>query len=116
MAALAAIPWGPNELEEDLLRWRASTAWPRIYGDYGLAPFNVDKGWVGTDVIGIDLGCFYINLANYRNRTVWDLWMRHPVAVRGLQRLGFKAATPSAPINASLNNDNKGALKGLPRP
>jgi hypothetical protein len=93
MAALAALPWIPNEIEQDIVRWRASALWPRISGEYGLSPFNFDKSWVGKDLIGIDLGSFYINLANYRNQTVWKLWMQHPIAQNALQRLGFKTAS-----------------------
>jgi hypothetical protein len=88
-ASLAALPWMPSELNEDLPRWQASKTWGRISGNYGLSPFNLDKDWIGPDLIGIDLGSFAINLANYRNRTVWDLWMHHTVAKNGLKRLGF---------------------------
>jgi hypothetical protein len=88
-AALAAITWIPNEVEADVVSWKASPNWKRSLGDYGLAPFNLDKDWTGADVIGIDLGSFHINLANQRHHTVWDLWMQHPVAKRGVERLGF---------------------------
>jgi hypothetical protein len=89
-AALAAVPWIPREIKDDLVRWQASAIWQHVLGDYGLSPFNLDKNWVGSDVIGIDVGSFYVNLANHRNRTVWDLWMQHPIAVRAMNRLGFK--------------------------
>jgi hypothetical protein len=88
-AALAALPWDPNGIREDLVRWRASKAWERASGVYGLAPFNLDQKWVGDDLIGIDLGSLYVNLANARNRTVWDLWKAHPVAVAALRKLEF---------------------------
>jgi hypothetical protein len=89
-AALAALPWLKKELRADLARWKASPAWKKANGDYGLAPFNLTKKWVGKDLIGIDVGSFLVSLANVRNQTIWDLWMRHPVAVRALQRLGYK--------------------------
>jgi len=87
MAALAALPWIPNELEEDVERWRNSSIWPVVSGPYGLAPFNLDQGWIGQDLIAIDLGSYYLNLANVRNRTVTNLFMRHPIAVSAVQRL-----------------------------
>jgi hypothetical protein len=89
-AALAALPSIPRELQQDLIHWQASKTWQRISGDYGLSPFNLDKDWVGDDLIGIDLGSFYLSLANHRNQTIWNLWMRHPVAVNALRMLGFK--------------------------
>jgi hypothetical protein len=98
-AALAALPSIPRELEQDLMKWRASKTWQRVSGDYGLSPFNLDKEWVGDDLIGIDIGSFYLSLANYRNGTIWKLWMKHPVAVNAFRRLGIKTPkllTPSA--------------------
>ncbi len=89
-AALAAVPWIPDEIETDLDNWRNSPIWTIVSGTYGLTPFNLDVEWVATDVIGIDLGSFYINLANHRNGTVQQLWMRHPVAKLALQKLGYQ--------------------------
>lgn len=89
VAALAAIPSIPDVIEADLPRWRASAAWDKAAGPYGLSPFNLDRDWVGPDVIGIDLGSFAVALANHRNRTVWDLWKQHPVAQAALRRLEF---------------------------
>ena len=62
---------------------------PRTPRRHGLAPFNLDRDWVGNDLLAIDLGSFALALANLRNRTVWDLWMRHPVATAALDRLGY---------------------------
>lgn len=91
--ALAAMPWAQAELSADLAAWRASPLWPKVLGSYGLAPFNADSGWIGREIIGIDLGALLVNLANQRQRTVWDLWHKHPIPRRALQRLEIK---PSA--------------------
>ena len=56
-------------------------------GPYGLAPFNLQEGWIGTDLIGIDLGSFYLAVANHRRATVWDLWKQHPIARRAIERI-----------------------------
>ena len=96
-AALASIPWVSDELREDLSRWQASKSWGRIHGEYGLASFNLDKDWIGADVIGIDLGSFAVSFANYRNETVRSLWMQHPVAVNALAKLEFKAVAAETP-------------------
>lgn len=89
-AAVAAIRWIPDELKSDIASWRKSPAWEFSSTRYGLAPFNVDKQWSGSDLIGIDLGSFYINYANYRtdDRAVRGRWAKHPVAVTALKRLG----------------------------
>jgi len=87
--ALAAMPWIHETVEKDIIEWQKSAVWGVISGPYGLAPFNLKQAWIGRDLIGIDLGSFYINLANHRNGTVNGLWMRHPVAVSALDRLGF---------------------------
>ncbi len=89
LAALASLPWMEKELEADLKRWRSSPTWQRVCGPYGLAPLNLDRDWVGSDLLAIDLGSFAVALANLRNRTVWDLWMRHPVATGALRRLEY---------------------------
>jgi hypothetical protein len=89
LAALASLPWMEKELEADLKQWRSSPTWQKACGPYGLAPLNLDRNWVGSDLLAIDLGSFAVALANLRHRTVWDLWMRHPVAKAALQRLGY---------------------------
>ena len=97
ITALAAVPWIPDEIEADLDKWRKSSLWAIVSGTYGPAPFNLDVEWVGSDLIGIDLGSFYINLANYRNRTVQQLWTRHPVAKLALKKLGYQKSSNSGP-------------------
>jgi hypothetical protein len=89
-ASAAAVAWAPWEVAEDVARWRASAAWERAAGPGGLGPFNFDKNWFGEDLLGIDLGSFFLNWTNHRHGTVWDLWMRHPVAQAALRRLGYK--------------------------
>jgi hypothetical protein len=89
VAALAALPWMVEEMRADLSHWRSSPVWPRVNGEGGLASFNLDKNWFCPDLLGIDLGSFYLSLANYRNETVWKLWMRHPVGQGALNKLQF---------------------------
>ena len=89
VATLAALPWMP-ELEREVMAWRASRSWGEVEGKYGLSPFTLEKGWVGPDLLGIDLGSFAVCYANYRRGTVWELWMRHPVAKGAVGRLGYR--------------------------
>lgn len=95
-AALTAVAWLATEIHSDLPRWKASRAWNEVSGPYGLAPFRLGRKWVGTELIGIDLGSFAVSLANYRNHTVTRLWMGHPVAQAAFRRLGYsqKAGSP----------------------
>jgi hypothetical protein len=88
-AALTSLPWLPREIEADLASWQASRFWPRVTGRYGLAPFNAATGWIAPDVVGIDLGAFLVCAANHHNRTVWDLWMKHPLAGSALDRISL---------------------------
>lgn len=89
MTALAAICWVPEVLIEDLTHWQKSAEWTRIRGQYGLAPFSLDNHWVGDDLIGIDVGSYAINWANYTKQAIWKLWMRHSVSQLAIERLGY---------------------------
>ena len=89
MAALADITWIPDVIDKDLVRWMSSMNWDEVNGAYGLAPFSLDKSWVGDDIIGIDLGSFSVNWANYTTGLVWKLWGEHPVARKAMERIGF---------------------------
>ena len=96
--ALASLPWIAEELLQDLPVWRASQAWYLACGPYGISPFRLgDRPWVGSDLIGIDIGSFAASLANYRNRTIWDLWRRHPVAHSALEKLGYTPKPTTGP-------------------
>jgi hypothetical protein len=89
-AAIASLPWITEEIRQDLTRWRNSRAWVLASGPYGLSPFRLGENlWVGSDLIGIDLGSMAASLANYRNRTIWNLWMRHAVAKVAYHRLAI---------------------------
>lgn len=85
--ALAALPWAEAEIEADLASWQQSPVWPYVDGPFGLAPFSLSQRWVGQDLIGIDLGSFYLAVANQRRQTVWNLWRQHPVARQAMARL-----------------------------
>jgi hypothetical protein len=85
--ALAAWPWAPQEIEQDLEAWARSPLWDDVLGPYGLSPFNIQKQWIGTDLIGIDLGSFSLGVANHRRGTVWNLWKQHPIAQQAIARI-----------------------------
>jgi hypothetical protein len=91
--ALAALPFIPHEIKKDLASWRESKSWNQVCGYYGLAPFDLDGKWTGTDLIGIDMGSFLVNYQNTRNDAVRKLWAKHPVGMSALQRLGYLKPT-----------------------
>ena len=86
-ASLAAIPWSEAPLKQDLISWQRSATWTYVCGPFGLAPFNLDNGWVAEDLIGIDIGSMAVNIVNHRNGSIWKLWEQHPVAQRAIGRL-----------------------------
>ena len=87
-ATVAAIPWAESQIKVDLVSWRQSPMWQYVSGPYGLAPFNLERNWVGEDLIGIDIGSMAVNIVNYRHGTIWNLWEQHPVAQRAIGKLG----------------------------
>lgn len=63
----------------------------RIYGRYGFADaFNPNTGWVGPDVIGIDLGITLLSAENMRSGNVWRWFMRNPEIPRAMQLIGLE--------------------------
>jgi len=72
-AVAGSLPFFPDEcvaaLREMHARWGGT-----IYGPYGFADaFNPNTGWVGTDVIGIDVGITLLMAENLRDGFVWRL-------------------------------------------
>jgi hypothetical protein len=63
--------------------------WHRVLGKYGLASFNLDTGWIGDDLIGIDIGAFLLNQAIHDGDLARGLFMRHPVTKTAIDRIGF---------------------------
>jgi hypothetical protein len=65
----------------------------RIYGRYGFTDaFNPNTGWVGPDVIGIDVGITLLSAENLRTGNVWRWFMRNPEIARALRRAGLRRA------------------------
>jgi hypothetical protein len=61
-----------------------------IGGRYGLSNVNLDRHWIGRDMVGIDAGAAVLALDNYlmadRVRAVFH---GLPCVRRGVERLGF---------------------------
>ncbi len=62
----------------------------RIWKRYGFVDaFNPATGWVGPDIIGIDLGITLMMAESARTNFFNRTFMRNPEARRGMQRAGF---------------------------
>jgi hypothetical protein len=62
-----------------------------IYGRYGFADaFNPNTGWVGPDVIGIDLGITLLSAENMRSGNVWRWFMRNGEIHKAMQLIGLE--------------------------
>jgi hypothetical protein len=91
-ATLASVAHDPGAVLDNLYQAQHETRW-EVRGRYGFSNVNVDRGWVGRDAVGIDVGAAVLALENVltedRVRAVFhDL----PCVRRGLERLGFSPA------------------------
>ncbi|MGI8783296.1 MAG: glucoamylase family protein [Acidobacteriota bacterium] len=63
----------------------------KIYGRYGFADaFNPTTGWVGPDVIGIDVGITLLSAENLRSGKVWEWFMRNSEIIYALEQVGLQ--------------------------
>jgi hypothetical protein len=92
LASAARHPAAVLEQVQEALRDRALGA----CGRYGLSSVNLDRGWVGPDMIGIDAGAAVLALDNLlmagRVRAVFH---QVPCVQAGCERLGFIPRTPA---------------------
>ena len=94
-AAAGSLPFLPQpavRVLETIKNRYGQRAWTR----YGFVDaFNPMTNWYDSDVVGIDTGISMVMAENARTGYVWKTFMRNPEAVRGMERAGFKAYTPS---------------------
>ena len=72
----------------------------RIYGRYGFVDaFNPNTGWVGPDVIGIDVGILLLSAENLRTGNVWRWFMRNSEILQAMRLAGLERyrTVPSSP-------------------
>ena len=63
----------------------------KVYGRYGFVDaFNPNTGWVGPDVIGIDVGIILLSAENLRSGNVWRWFMRNREIVEAMQLAGLE--------------------------
>jgi hypothetical protein len=95
-ATLASVAQAPDLVLENL-RQAQHERQLHARGRYGFSPINVDHGWVGRDMIGIDAGAAVLALDNYlANNRVRTDFQNLPWIQRGMRRLGFyQTAAPA---------------------
>lgn len=91
-----AVLWEPEDAVAALAHMRTLVVsgqplWASVAGGgYGFwDAFNIDAGWVGTDVFGIAQGPMLLCIENARTQLVQDLFHSHPWIHEGLIRAGF---------------------------
>jgi len=63
----------------------------KVWGKYSFVDaFNPINGWVGPDVLGIDLGITMVMAENARTGFVWKTFMTNPEAQTAMLKAGFK--------------------------
>lgn len=91
--AIGSVVFTPEESLKALKYYQSNK---NLNGDYGLLDaYNLDyieRGWYASDVIGIDKGISLLMLSNFKNRTVWDTFMKNGSITLGMENLGFVAA------------------------
>jgi len=85
-----SLPFAPRDCLATLHAMR-DFGGGKAWGCYGFADaFNPETGWVGQDVIGIDVGITLVMAENLRSGLVWRCFMRAPEVQRGMRVAGFR--------------------------
>jgi hypothetical protein len=106
-ATLASVAHRPAEVLENLYQAQHDSRLS-VRGRYGFSNLNLDRAWVGEDVVGIDLGAVVLALDNYlMGNRVRTHFQELPCVRRGLERLGFTPVPQPAfvepiPVPAAL--------------
>lgn len=88
-AALASVAHCPAAVLENLHEARHERHLIAA-GRYGLSNLNVDRGWVGRDMVGIDAGAVVLALDNFlMDGRIRAVFHSLPCVQRGLKRIGF---------------------------
>jgi hypothetical protein len=97
-----SLPFAPRECLTALKKMR-EVGGEALWGRYGFADaFNPQTGWVGPDVIGIDVGITLVMAENLRSGLVWNIFMRAPEVQRGMKLAGFKDTTLALPVQVAM--------------
>jgi hypothetical protein len=93
-ATLASVAHDPGATLENLYEAQHDSRLP-ARGRYGFSNINLDRNWVGRDMVGIDAGAAVLALDNYlHGDRVRAVFHELPCVQRGLERLGFASVSP----------------------
>lgn len=89
-ATIASIAHRPSLVWENLHRANSDRR-VTLLGRYGFSNVNLDRQWIGSDMVGIDAGSAMLALDNYLNgNRVRSVFHSIPCVQRGLERSGFR--------------------------
>jgi hypothetical protein len=85
-ATIASLAHAPARVWENI--FQAQSAAPRMEGRYGFSNINLDRGWVGNDMVGIDAGAAALALDNcLEEGRVRRVFHALPIVQAGLDRI-----------------------------
>lgn len=89
--AIGSVVFTPEESLRALKYYQTDKTVSRFLSDkYGLLDsYNLDSQWFASDCIGIDKGISLLMLANYVDRTVWDVFMANTYVQDGMANLSI---------------------------
>jgi hypothetical protein len=97
-ATLASVAHESGAVLENLYEAESDRALA-IRGQYGFSCVNVDRQWVGRDMVGIDAGAAVLALDNVLvDNRVRAVFHEIPVVRHGLERLRFRADAAPIPL------------------
>lgn len=97
-----SLPFAPRECLTSLKKMREAGG-ETLWGRYGFADaFNLQTGWVGSDVVGIDLGITLLMAENLRSGLVWNAFMCAPEVQRGMKLAGFTEQLRIEPVKVAM--------------
>lgn len=89
-ASGGSIPFAPQDCIANLRRMQQEYG-SKIYLKYGFVDaFNPQNGWVGANVLGIDVGITLLMAENYRTGFVWKTFMANPEIAKAMKAAGFE--------------------------
>jgi hypothetical protein len=88
-AALSSFPYTPAESMQFLkYLYNEADSLVGIYGPYDA--YSHSQQWYLPRYLAIDQGPIPVMIENYRSGLLWNLFMKNPDVIRGLQALDFK--------------------------
>ncbi|MBN2540529.1 MAG: hypothetical protein JXB08_03285 [Bacilli bacterium] len=88
---IGSLPFSPIEVH-DYVSY-IITRYPDSFGHYGFADGIAEQNgsvWISDDYIGINKGISGLMIANYQSRIIWDVFMKHPLIQKAIQKLNFR--------------------------